>query len=178
MPIKILAIFSAPRGAQPLNIRLEKETLIDASKNSEYGHLFEITPVLHITLPKFKELLKNDYQLIHFSGHSYEKYIIFEKIDGTRKRVPIDAFIKLIKKKKQSPDKQLKCMIFNSCSSSKLGEELSKLGICTISMKSEIKETAARLFTEGFYSEFSNESTILDMFENAQNNIHLDNLHG
>lgn len=176
MPIKILAIFSAPRGAERLNIRKEKDTLIVALKNSEYGHLFEITSELHITLPKFKELLENDFQLIHFSGHSYTNYIIFEEIDGTSKKVPIDAFTKLIEKKIQSPDNQLKCMIFNSCSSFKLGEELSKLGICTISMKDEIKERAARLFTKGFYSKFSNESTILDMFENAKNNIHLHNL--
>ncbi|GAG30078.1 unnamed protein product, partial [marine sediment metagenome] len=176
MPIKILAVFSAPRGVERLNIRDEKDTLITALKNPEYGHLFEITPELHITLPKFKELLKNDFQLIHFSGHSYQKYIIFEEIDGTSKRVPIDAFIKLIEKKIQSPNNQLKCMIFNSCYSFKLGEELYKLGICTISMKDEIKERAARLFTEGFYSEFSNESTIFNMFENAQNNIHLHNL--
>ncbi len=175
MPIKGLAVFSAPRGKERLNIRLEKETLVKAINNTGYAHLFDITPELHITLPKFKELLKDDFQLIQFSGHSNQTHIFFEKEDGTSRRIPINSFIKFIEKKLQSPDNQLKCMIFNSCFSFKLGEELSKLGICTISMEQEIKEEAARLFTEGFYEAYSPETTILEMFENAKNNMQLHN---
>ncbi|MFX1500769.1 MAG: HEAT repeat domain-containing protein [Promethearchaeota archaeon] len=174
MPIKVLAIFSAPRGLERLNIRDEKDKLIGALKKSKFGYLFEVTAELHITLAKFKELLNENYQLIHFSGHSNQYNITFEKLNGNRHPIPLSAFIKLIQKKVKTTCNQLKCIILNSCYSTKLGEELSKLGICTISMKDEIKEEAAKLFTEGFYSEFNKDYTILDMFENGKNNIHLE----
>ncbi len=178
MPIKVLAIFSAPWGKERLNIRKERDKLFEALKKSKHSHLFEVTPELHITLNKFEELLEQepDFQLIHFSGHSNKYYITFEDDNGKAQPVPLNAFVKLIEAYKTSSN-QLKCMIFNSCYSFKLGEELSKLGICTISMKDEIKETAANFFTEGFYSKFSMEYTISNMFENAKEKIHRRNLH-
>lgn len=144
---RILFVSCNPTIADGSHLRLESEQrvireAIQAARPHRKISL-ELLPAATIEDVR-KELLRREYDIIHFSGHANETALIFETADNEPVSVPLEAIAQMVG---QYPS--TKCVILNACQSTKaLTKAISPI---TIGMQDSIPDDTAITFSRGFY---------------------------
>ena len=142
---KVLFVSSGPNDQDILRSSSELRAInesINSSKSTKRVVIEHLPAATHDDLRR--KLLYENYDIVHFSGHSDEDNLVFE--DGSRNTV--DVSIETIR---QLFDMRplTKCLVLNSCASVK---NLTKpIAQCTIGLDEVVTDDAAIQFSRGFY---------------------------
>jgi CHAT domain-containing protein len=91
-----------------------------------------------------RELLSDDYEVLHFSGHGDFDTLLFENEAGKKLESPLDAIAALVE---HHPS--IKCVILNACNS--VAAITKPLADITVGMDEAVDDAAAIEFSRGFY---------------------------
>lgn len=145
---KILFIASSPEDQSILNPGMEQRRIEEALQLSSLGDQFETIFKHGAKLDTLtRELLQNNPQIVHFSGHAHAKGIGLETDAGATNVIPNDAIERLFTLYKDV----IKIVVLSACYSSAQAEIISRLGIYVVGMNDEVNVTAAIEFSKGFY---------------------------
>jgi anti-sigma regulatory factor (Ser/Thr protein kinase) len=145
-PTTVLVAFANPMGTTSLHLGAEDKVI---KKALEGGRANVSVDVCHAaTIHDLRHaLLKTDYRILQFSGHSNGTELIFEDDNGNIQEVNFDAFASFLVA--HSPP--LECVILNACSTLEQGKLLAFDVPFIIAMKAPIQDMAAIEFSRGFY---------------------------
>ena len=105
-------------------------------------------------------LLKKDFDVIHFSGHSDASSLFFQGEGGDADQVSMDAFGQAL------APYPIKCVVLNACSSiANLSAPISPI---TIGMDAAIADEAAVEFSRGFYDALANGKNLVRAFDEGK----------
>ncbi|HEV7326758.1 MAG TPA: CHAT domain-containing protein, partial [Bosea sp. (in: a-proteobacteria)] len=144
--VRVLFVSCNPNTPErPLKLHVEQRAVKESLKLGPHGNKISISDLHAATPDDFRrELLHNEYDVIHFSGHADENALIFETLDNRPIEVSIDAVKNMI-----SQYKSIKCVVLNACESAKkITHSISNI---TIGMDETIPDDAAIAFSRGFY---------------------------
>jgi serine/threonine protein kinase len=146
--VKILIVFANPKDSDPLRLGEEDRTIRECIKrsNNRDNLAYKIIHAARI-MDVQRELLEDEYQIIHFSGHGAPSgQLVLEDEGGDTKLVPQHALAGLLSK-----FRSIECVILNACYSLGQGKVLA-LGVpLVVAMDGPISDDAAKHFTRGFY---------------------------
>lgn len=144
----ILIVFACPIGSDDLKLGNEYRAIRECidlgrhrdSMSREVLHAARIRDVQ-------RELLANEYRIVHFSGHATGQELVLEDERGEPHLVPPDALAELLSA--HSPP--IECVLLNACYTDIQGQLIS-LGVpYTIAISGAISDAAAIEFSRGFY---------------------------
>ncbi|SEE67770.1 CHAT domain-containing protein [Rhizobiales bacterium GAS188] len=143
----VRVLFIAPNpiaSSEPLNLGDEQRAIRQAITTSASGAKILIHDLPAARVNDFRTtLLRQEFDVIHFSGHSDKDFLCFEGEGGSADPVSIDAFAQAI------TPYPVKCVVLNACSSiASLTQPISPI---TIGMDASIEDDAAVEFSRGFY---------------------------
>jgi hypothetical protein len=142
--IRILIVFSNPAETQPLRLQSEERVIREAIQMLNAKDKVNLTTLAAATVDDLRrQLLVEDYQIVHFSGHGEPGAVIFETAEGGAVRSPLDALAELL-----AHYPSVQCVLLNSCYSV---AELRPIAPFTIGMEKPIDDQAAIEFARGFY---------------------------
>ncbi len=144
--VNVLLVCANPRGTDPLRTAEEERVLKEAVRLSPHRDRISITVLNAATIDDVRrELLRQPFQVVHFSGHGTDSGLVFEDTSG-RLMVPDSAALaELLHRRGAST------ALLNACYSLATGS-LASIGLdYTIAMEGPIGDDAAIEFTRGFY---------------------------
>ena len=143
--VRVLFVHACPSDQESIRVsaelRVVKDAIIRAGRQDD---------ILLTSLPSAtpddlrRELLSNNYEIVHFSGHSDETCLILESEEGTSVETPLKSLSKLIKKYPS-----VRCIILNSCKSA--ADLDAPIAPYTIGMDANVNDEDAIEFARGFY---------------------------
>lgn len=168
MKIRILAAFANPKGTDQLRLGEEEKVIKECIKLSKHRDNIELVTCHATTIDDIsRELLQNEFDVIHISGHGTGRGLVFEDASGNTSIPKPKALADLFKT--YSPP--INCVILNSCYSSKQGY-LTALGVpYTIAMDNSISDLAAIEFTRGFYDAIGANRDVCFAFDEGRRRI-------
>jgi hypothetical protein len=117
-------------------------------------------------------LLKNNPEIIHFSGHGIADEILFEDAGRNGQGVAKDALINLFRKLPKKP----RIVFFNACWTAVNIESLSQIIDFVVATREEVSDAAAKKFAAKFYEILFLGTTIKTAFDLAVNYFETDGL--
>ena len=136
---------NAASGDDALNLSVEQRAIKSALKQGRYAERFKFDDLPAATTDDLRrELLANNYDIIHFSGHANKDELVFENSNHEPELVPIAAVANLV-----AEYASVKCVLLNACESVK--ELTTPMSPITIGMDRAISDRAAIEFSRGFY---------------------------
>lgn len=144
--IRILFVYSSPEVEEgQLKLLAEQRAIqkaLDRSKNKNKISIEQLPAATPEDIRK--TLLRNEFDIVHFSGHANEEVLVFESETNEPAPVKIAVIADLIK-----AYPSVKCVILNACQSVKtLTTPISPI---TIGMDESIPDNASIAFSRGFY---------------------------
>lgn len=143
--VRVLFVHACPSDQETIRVSSElraiKDAIVRAGRQDD---------IIIVSLPAAttddlrRELLNNNYEIVHFSGHSDECCLIFESEEGKSVESPINSISELISK-----HPTVKCVLLNSCKSAAC--LTNSLAPYTIGMDADIDDEGAIEFARGFY---------------------------
>ncbi len=161
----ILAFQASPDNFSTLRLDEEIREINNCiSPNSMYDFLLISVGAVKIhDLPKY--LLKETPEIFHFSGHGEKNgNIVLENNDGDSESIAEESIETIFK----HLAKGIKCVVLNSCYSSKLGKAISKYVPYVIGNSSKVPDDIAVIFSKSFYESLSNCKSIEASFDIAR----------
>lgn len=116
------------------------------------------------------ELLNNNPDIVHFSGHGNINLLVFEDREGNAADVSGDAIARLI-----GLVGSVRCVVLNCCFSDSISKQILKHVEAVIGCDESIDDEAAIMFTRAFYRALSHGVTFQQAFDLARNEL---DLHG
>jgi len=157
--VRVLYVLCSPRDEQQLRVNGELRAIKEAIRNGSRG-----SSIKYETLPAAtpqdlrRQLLREQYEIVHFSGHANADVLVFEDEHGAAFDVPLEAVAELLNKQKT-----IKCVVLNACDSVKnLAMAISPI---TIGMDQSIEDDAAVHFSTGFYDALAAGRSIEQSYE-------------
>lgn len=146
--MRVLSVFANPRGTDPLRLGKEDKVIRECIRRSKHRDNIHLTIRHAVTVDEVRrELLDEEYDIVHFSGHATRSGLVFEDNSGRMYVPPRDSVAGLLEE--FAPP--LQCVLLNACYSTSQGQ-FTSLGIpYTIAMEGPIADDAAIIFTGGFY---------------------------
>ena len=146
--MKVLIVFANPRGTSSLRLGQEDKTIHECIERSKFRHKIDLTVKHAVTVDDIRRaLLDTEYDIVHFSGHGTGHGLAFENSAGGLYVPPMDAVAALLKE--FTPP--LQCVLLNACYSTRQAA-MTSLGLpFTIAMEGPIGDSAAIVFSGGFY---------------------------
>lgn len=143
--IKVLFVSCNPSDQEALRVSGELRAIREALRLGEKGDKVIIYDLPAATIEDLtRALLREEYEIVHFSGHSDAKSLVFETAEGYAMEANLTAIADLIKR-----HENIKCVVLNGC------ESLSNMSvpICarTVGMDTSLVDDAAIEFSRGFY---------------------------
>lgn len=162
--IKVLFIAANPGGG--LDLADEQRAILKAIETSTNAAKIIIQDLPAARVDDFRSvLLKKDFDVVHFSGHSNAKSLFFHGEGGAEDEVSMDAFAQAI------ANYPVKCVVLNACSSiTNLTDPISPI---TIGMDSAITDEAAVEFSRGFYDALANGKNFARAFNEGRTALKL-----
>jgi hypothetical protein len=165
LPLRILALISAPRGLAPLDVEREREHLSQALRSLIQRGDVVVQWLEHASWPALQEtLLSGSWHIVHFIGHGDfdieqdEGVLALENEQGRVHRVAAGSFVDLLREADPMP----RLVVLNACDSSAAGStdlfsgtaaSLVRGGVSAVTaMQFEISDAAAIAFCQGFYT--------------------------
>ena len=146
--IKVLVVFANPRGTDPLRLGSEAKAIEQSIALSRYRNRISIKILHATTIHDWRRaFLKQEFQIVHVSGHGTDNGLVLENESGDPYVVPLAALAEFL----QAYSPPLNCAILNACYSVSQGE-ISSVGVpYTIAMDGAVSDDAAIEFSRGFY---------------------------
>lgn len=116
------------------------------------------------------ELLNNQPDLVHFSGHGNVNLLVFEDAGGNAVDVSGDAIAQLI-----GLVGSVRCVVLNCCFSDSISKQILPHVEAVVGCDESIDDEAAIMFTRAFYRALSHGVTFQQAFNLARNEL---DLHG
>ena len=133
-----------PSGTQPLRLQAEERVIKEAIQLSRGRDNVSLKTLVAATVDDLRrELLSEEYRIVHFSGHGEPGALVFETSEGGLMKSPLEALSALFK---HYPETE--CVLLNACYSL---SQLMPLAPYTIGMEKPIDDNAAIEFARGFY---------------------------
>jgi NTP pyrophosphatase (non-canonical NTP hydrolase) len=143
-PAAVLLVFANPRDTDPLRLQAEERVIREAIQLAKARDSFMLKTIAAATVDDLRrELLSQEYDIVHFSGHGEPGALLFETAEGSSLKSPLEAFASLFK---SHPTVQ--CVVLNACSSL---AQLVSIAPYTVGMEKSIEDRAAIEFARGFY---------------------------
>lgn len=163
-PKKILYLAASPKGETRIEGDKEyqriKAALERGRKRDNYVFL---NPEFAVTGDELIRSMREKPQIIHFSVHGESEALIIADHDNNAQPLPQVALIRLLKPLQGITE----VVIFNSCYSSHLAREISKLGMYVTGNNFEILDTASISFVSGLYSGLGEGKTFEEAYNDA-----------
>ncbi len=142
----VLLVCANPRGSEPLRTAEEDRTLRESIQLSANRDHFHIETLNAATVDDLRRaLLRERFDVVHFSGHGSTRGLLFEDVSGRLMVPPSDAMAELLARRR------VKIALLNACYSLSVGR-LSSIGLeYTIASSGPISDPGAIEFTRGFY---------------------------
>lgn len=171
--IKVLIVFSNPRGTSQLELSREDKTIKESIKLSKNRDNIEIHTLHAASVHDLRRsLLENDFNIVHMSGHGTGVGLILEDELGGKYVVPQKGLAELFKAY-SIPTGSLSCVILNACYSISQGELISLETPFTIAMEGAVSDKAAIEFSRGFYDAIGAYKSIDFAYEEGCRNVSL-----
>lgn len=144
--INVLLVCANPRGTDPLRTAEEERVLKEAVRLSPHREQISVTVLNAATIDDVRrELLRQPFQIVHFSGHGTKSGLVFEDAAGRLMVPDSTALGDLLQRRGAST------ALLNACYSLATGS-FTSLGLdYTVAMEGPIADDAAIEFTRGFY---------------------------
>jgi NTP pyrophosphatase (non-canonical NTP hydrolase) len=143
--IRVLVVFSNPKGTTKLRLSQEDRTIRQALQRGKARDCVSLEVRHATTVDDLRRALLDDsYEILHFSGHGDFDSLLFEDDQGKRLESPLEAIGALV-----AHHPSVKCVILNACNS--LASISRPIAETTIGMDSSVEDEAAIQFTQGFY---------------------------
>jgi NTP pyrophosphatase (non-canonical NTP hydrolase) len=160
--LRVLFVSCSPENQEHIRGDREYRAINEAIQLSNRGTEIPVRYLAAATVEDLhRALLRDSYEIIHFSGHSNGDSLIFEDAEGQSREVPLSAIAELVQRRAD-----VRCVILNSCESTK------KLTIPmaghTIGMSDSIDDAAAIEFARGFYDALACGKTVDDAVEEGK----------
>jgi hypothetical protein len=145
--IRVLVVLANPVGSGGEHIAVDAEArtireCIDRAKERDAIHIETLPAATPDSLRR--ALLEDEYDILHFAGHSDSFGPVLDDGAGAAAQVPLEAIRSLL----QSYPR-IQCLILNSCLSLQACDD--PLARVTIGMDGEVDDQAALAFAKGFY---------------------------
>lgn len=152
--LRILIVFANPKGSTPLRLQEEERVIKEAIQLSGQREQIEIRTLPAATTDDLRrELLKESYDILHFSGHGHPGVLDFEDPRQGRMPASLHAIGQLIRRYPR-----IQCVLLNACWSLKdMSESLTQF---TVGMDLPLGDHAAIEFAKGFYDAIGAGKTI------------------
>lgn len=162
--IKVLFIAANP--GVGLDLADEQRAILKAIETSTNAAKIIIHNLPAARADDFRSvLLKKEFDVVHFSGHSDASSLVFQGEGGTPDEVSVDAFAQALAKY------PVKCVVLNACSSiANLTDPISPI---TIGMDAAIADEAAVEFSRGFYDALANGKNFARAFDEGRTALKL-----
>jgi hypothetical protein len=109
--VRVLLVFANPDGSTPLRLQAEERVIREAIQLAKARDTVELKTLAAATVDDLRrELLSQDYQIVHFSGHGEPGALVFETSEGGALKSPLEALAALLK---QYPS--IECVVLNAC---------------------------------------------------------------
>lgn len=166
---RVLFVYCNPDGGDQLKLHAEQRAIKEALRRGPNANKFKLDDLPAATTNDLRRaLLSEQFDIIHFSGHADEQYLVFEDEKNEPIEVPITAIAALI-----GEYPSVKCVILNACETGKaLTVPISSI---TIGMEKSIPDQSAIEFARGFYDALAAGMTIKRAYNEG---IHAVNLSG
>lgn len=168
----LLLVIANPVDSGTLRLATECRVIeqsIERSKNRDSLHLKIIQAA---TIDDWaREMLEQDFNIVHFSGHGSNQGLALEDEQGGVKIVPTQGLGKMI-----AAYQSVECVLLNACfSASHLESELSQIGYAIVNSEA-ISDSAAIEFSRGFYDSIGAGKSIEFSFREGCRRIELKGL--
>jgi internalin A len=145
---KILFLSASPLDEDRLRVDEECKKIENGiEKSNDRDNLKFITKLAVDFEGASLAMLKNEPNIVHFSGHGSIFGIAFENELGDSTLIIKDTLIRLFSLYKE----KINCVILNACKSIEIAKDISKLGFYVVGMSSTISDKASIAFSVGFY---------------------------
>lgn len=144
---KLLVVFANPEQTVPLELSKEREAILEAIDNAKFEGKIKPTFIEASTVHDLRRaLLKEDYQIVHFSLHGTNSGLIFQDAAGEPHQVSPTALADLLK---EFPP--IECVVLNACHSLSQAYLIANGAADVITMQDRLSDKAAIEFSRGFY---------------------------
>ena len=144
--VRVLLVCANPRGTDPIRTAEEDRTLRESVQLSPYRDRVTIETLHAATIDDLRRsLLRQRFDIVHFSGHGTHTGLAFEG-PGGRLMVPSSEGIAEMLKRHSIP-----AVILNACYSLSVGRLVGMGASFTVASSGPIADPAAIEFTRGFY---------------------------
>lgn len=145
--LNISYISAVPRDKEYLGVEAEFEEI---QRTIKCNNSIKIEPSFNMNKKKFRHILRvNKIDILHYSGHSDEKGIIFtDKKDGNHDLMSISALKTAIK----NNSKGIYFLIINSCKSDTIANNLKDEIPLILSFQKKLDDNQAINFSRSFYN--------------------------
>jgi NTP pyrophosphatase (non-canonical NTP hydrolase) len=141
---RVLLVFANPEGSTPLRLQAEERVIREAIQLAKARDTVELKTLAAATVDDLRrELLAQDYRIVHFSGHGQPGALLFETAEGGTVKSPLEALAALL-----NQYSCIECVVLNACYSL---AQLLPVAPFTIGMEKPIDDRAAIEFARGFY---------------------------
>ena len=143
-PVAVLLVFANPENSAPLRLQAEERVIKEAIHLARARDSFFLKTLVAATVDDLRrELLSQEYDIVHFSGHGMPGALFFETTEGASQKSPIEALASLF-----NSHPNVQCVVMNACYSL---AQLVEIAPYTIGMEKPIDDKAAIEFARGFY---------------------------
>jgi NTP pyrophosphatase (non-canonical NTP hydrolase) len=154
--IRVLFVYCSPKDSTSLRVSGELRTIEESIKLGPTRDHISIKSLPAATIDDLRRmLLREEFEVVHFSGHSNRDVLVFEDASGNSTPAPIEKIGELLRKYKS-----IRCVILNSCESA--SNLPAPIGPLTIGMEATIPDEAAIEFSRGFYDALAAGKTFED----------------
>lgn len=160
--IKFLYLSASPNDQQKLRVDKEfREIYEKVDRNS-----FEMISVSGTQASDIQaEVLKNNPDIVHFSGHAFFDEMLFENSAKESQRVPKNAIVNFF----NNLDKKPQLIFFNACRTAENLESLSRIIDFVVVTQRDVFDDTAIIFATKFYEFLSLGKTVETAFNHAMN---------
>lgn len=148
----------------PLDSRLERDQLIKAFQ--EANGPIDLHVLRHATTPLFREALRAGYDSLHFDGHGFPGFLLFESESGEAHPLASDLFARLLR------ESGVQLVVLSACNSLEVTRSLQDLGVpAVVGMREEVRPETAAVFMRDFHATLTRGRTIRRAFEEGKKAI-------
>lgn len=174
LPIrKILVLAANPKDTSGLRLDEEVRSIQQSIRSSKDRDRFQIMSEWAIrTEDLVRSLLSHRPHIVHFLGHGTgEQGLVLNDDQGRTQLVPTRALARLFQ---QLPT--VECVLLNACYSDMQAQAISQYVSCVIGMNQPIGDSAAIIFSRGFYTALGHGSSYEAAYEIGRTSIDLEDI--
>lgn len=147
-PIRVLFVFSNPRGTDRLLLDMEWRAIQEALRLSSHRERIESHLLLATTADDLRrKLLEMPFQIVHMAGHGGPDGFVLEDAQGRPHTVSPQALAECFQNYRQT----LRCVLLNACYSPVIGQNIVPGIPLVIVLSGSIEKQASIVFARGFY---------------------------